>query len=90
MSDLISREAAIEALWKEPLCYDPLNVMAEARDRIEALPIIEAEPIKHGRWKPVEDADLWRGYVCSRCYKAVNQKENYCPRCGAKMDEAEE
>lgn len=40
MSDLISREAAIEALWKEPLCLDPLNVMAEARDRIKELPSI--------------------------------------------------
>lgn len=38
MKDLIDRQEAIETLWEEPSYTDPLNVLAEARDRIKALP----------------------------------------------------
>jgi len=37
MSDLISRQAAIDATWKAPSYTDPLNVLTEVRDRIAAL-----------------------------------------------------
>jgi len=36
--DLISRQAAIDATWEEPMYTDPLNVLTEVRDRLEALP----------------------------------------------------
>lgn len=38
MSDLIKREDAIKATWKEPSYTDPYNVLTEVRDRINALP----------------------------------------------------
>ena len=38
MADLIDRENVLKELWKEPMYTDPLNVLAEARDRIERLP----------------------------------------------------
>ena len=38
MSDLISRQAAIDATWFEPSYTDPLNVLTEVRDRLKALP----------------------------------------------------
>lgn len=38
MNDLISRQAAIDATWFEPYYTDPLNVLTEVRDRLEALP----------------------------------------------------
>lgn len=40
----------------------------------------DAEPIKHGRW-------IWKNYylVCSECGKE-NDRTDYCPNCGAKMD----
>lgn len=37
MDDYIRRRSAIEALWQEPSYVDPLNVLAEARDRINAI-----------------------------------------------------
>ena len=45
--------------------------------------VIEAEP-KHGRW-------IWKDHylVCSECGKE-NDRKNYCPNCGAKMDGGEE
>ena len=50
---------------------------------INDLESLEAEP-KHGRW-------IWQGHylVCSECGKE-NDRTNYCPNCGAKMDEVEE
>ena len=38
MSDLISRQAAIEETWKEPTYLDPVNVLTEMRDRINGIP----------------------------------------------------
>ena len=37
---------------------------------------------KHGRW-------IWKGHylVCSECGKE-NDRKNYCPNCGSKMDES--
>ena len=43
MNDLIDRQAAINALWKEPSYSDSLNVLAEARDRIKELPSAQPE-----------------------------------------------
>ena len=43
MSDLIDRQAAIDATWFEPSYTDPLNVLTEARDRLKALPSAQPE-----------------------------------------------
>lgn len=57
-------------------------------------PTIEAEPIRHGRWiykeyRTTKD-DAIGFYLCSECGRANWIKEdNYCPNCGAKMDEVE-
>lgn len=46
MDDLIRRADAIRETWKEPTYSDPLNVLTEMRDRLEALP--SAEPTLYG------------------------------------------
>lgn len=83
MSDLISREAAIKmVLWG--------GYMAAALAKVEALPTIDAEPVRHGKWD-----DLCRGKVrlCSCCKHHFDNTCNdidgnwiFCPNCGAKMD----
>lgn len=54
------------------------------------IPVIEAEPVRHGRWVPVPSSDtvMGRAYTCSECEKMRfgSFKPNYCPNCGAKMD----
>lgn len=45
MSDLINRQAAIDATWFEPSYTDPLNVLTEVRDRLKALPSAQPEPL---------------------------------------------
>lgn len=91
MSDLIDRQAAIDAI--EPILksilqgnsFKAINVM----DEIRGLPT--AEP-KTGRWIP-QDWNEKNGTSttlvyclpkCSVCgYSAI--QTNYCPNCGAKM-----
>ncbi len=53
----------------------------------------EAEPMKHGRWEQI--VHPW--YECSECGErtaVVNLNGevvwNYCPNCGARMNEVEE
>lgn len=45
MADLIRRADAIRETWKEPTYSDPLNVLTEVRDRLEALPSAEPESL---------------------------------------------
>lgn len=51
-----------------------------------AIRALKAEPVMHGRW--IEDE--YGIPHCSEC-KAINNTvyRNYCPNCGAKMDEKE-
>ena len=46
-------------------------------------------PVRHGRW--VYPIGMAYNYVCSECEKSIGViKHNYCPNCGAKMDEGAE
>ena len=54
----------------------------------------DAEPVRHGRW--VLTDEHWNytdDYECSRCQGRIAKvvvTPNYCPNCGAKMDEVTE
>ena len=60
-------------------------------------PKVDAEPVRHGHWEqPDYMAKLLEVQVCSVCSGAVKITDalygavlNYCPHCGAKMDEEE-
>lgn len=68
------------------------DTLLELADKI---PIVEAEPIRHGRWlektkhfsldSKNEEVFWWVDY-CSECEYTTNHRHNYCPNCGAKMD----
>ena len=51
-----------------------------AHNLIDAQPVIDAEPVKHG---------VWFGTVCSCCGASTSFSYDceYCPHCGAKMVE---
>lgn len=96
MSDLISRQDAIDAIeeyadrlqmvnWKEnPNVPYKVYSLNWCINTIRDLPSIDA--VKHGRWIPVDWAEP-RRYGCSECHRMVWELENYCPSCGARMDE---
>ena len=51
-------------------------------------PTIETEPVRHGHWT----LDRHEHGVCSVCHMTSvdiigGEFHNYCPNCGAKMDE---
>ena len=60
---------------------------------IDAQAPVEAELVKHGKW--IYDDEAYPGgnpyghYNCDQCGESVPHKTNYCPNCGAKMDEVE-
>ena len=74
MSDLISRQAAIDAikaLWNDAPSAQHVSAMFDCEDAIRALP--SAEPVRHGKWEPCCE---WHGtngeietraYSCSEC-----------------------
>lgn len=70
------------------------NDIAEVIDNV---PIVVAEPIRHGHWEKIDTAKLSDCtsispiYKCSFCGspfvgERINNWYHYCPNCGAKMD----
>lgn len=72
-----------------------INGIETALELIDMQPVIEAEPIKHGRWRSelVKKED-WKGSMqsyyqpisCSLCHAAHYEESRCCPNCGARMD----
>ena len=95
MDDLIRRTDAIEATWQEPTYTDPLNVLTEVRDRIEAIPSADRP---QGEWIfktvfPNDKSEFPMGYlVCSVCgsHHSNSTPCNYCDNCGARMKGADD
>ena len=95
--DLIDRNSLIDWL-SNPIGFlsncedctdiDCLDCIIE--EAIKNAPTVDAEPAKHGRWGGEEifpGFPTLNGYFCSNCRKRAGRKTNYCPNCGAKMDE---
>ena len=88
---------ADDLLWE--LAKVGIAYRVEVNRTIMNAPTIEAEPVRHGRWK-AEERDSWSGggaYICSACGYGYSwggffeaNDFNYCPNCGAKMDGGEE
>ena len=78
MSDLISRQAALEIVFD--FAETPHNMYQQIRE----LPTIY--PVKRAKW--VSDGFTWRCSECGKTYWGrLAQPWNYCPNCGAKVEE---
>ena len=69
-------------------CDFPYICEETLEELIDEAPTVDAEPVKHGHW-------VGAGFFtakCSVCDAELHDLEygNYCPCCGAKMDEEEE
>ena len=80
MTDLISKSA----LWNAILTEGEKGLIASRslEEIIDEQPTIEAEPVRHGHWSVDEDGNI----ECSVC-GTPGVGDNFCERCGAKMDE---
>jgi len=99
MADYIKREDAIDAIREKfftmSMCVsvDECKGMRYAQDlcakTVERLPDADVRPVVHGRWVADGDGYHWT-YNCSICgWKdgyPFNERHNYCPNCGAKME----
>ena len=92
MSDLIDRQAVIEALWKPQIKPDAEifhALRAAQQSLVEQLPSVQPKR-KTGKWIDAQIEGL-NVQVCNQCktfyplaYMAVGH--SYCPHCGAKME----
>lgn len=84
MDDLISRQAAIEAICYNCVIKETCNGICDDTDRLRELQTLEP---KHGRWIEYPITDGMN--QCSECGALRFGESNYCPTCGAKMDGGE-
>ena len=60
---------------------------------VDEIPAADVEEVKHGEWQNKLYYPLTNSYyhICSVCGKElkITFTDNYCPNCGAKMDEKE-
>lgn len=96
----IDADALIEYLkemwgrWDEDDWYE-----AQAKDALKGdieivnkQPTLDVAPVVHGEFILINRryiaSDGWeyKEYKCSRCGRVTVEPDNYCPRCGAKMD----
>ena len=64
----------------------------QAWEAVDEAPSVDAVPVRHGKWlKAYGDHEAFgvRPFYryCSKCNEATVFPYNYCPNCGARMDE---
>ena len=83
MAEYIDREVALMKLMQD-------GCSAKNLQSISDMPAADVAPVRHGRWEEASDGD---GIVCPFCRTDFctiiydTEYFNYCPNCGAKMDE---
>ena len=91
MDDLISRQAAIDAINSHFGFNTEEEYGSAVQEVINGLPPAQPER-KKGKWINRSLNILypeWERYTCSVCGEHSNRYD-YCPNCGAKMDEEKE
>lgn len=75
-----------DALTEKVRCT---NRYFDVKFDIDEAPTIDAEPVRHGHWVANRLCDFWG---CSCCGEStfLESDYQYCPNCGAKMDEVSE
>ena len=91
MAEYIDREVALMKLMQD-------GCSAKNLQSISDMPGADVAPVVHGHWIEQEDGNLDTYYTCSSCKEDFDliagtpceNLYNYCPNCGAKMDETVE
>ena len=85
MADYIDKQAFLDHMKRTDRYFS-------VKFDIENFPNADVAPVRHGRWEEASDGD---GIVCPFCRTDFctiiydTEYFNYCPNCGAKMDERE-
>lgn len=93
MTEYIKREYAVDAVADVYYNTPDINLSCEKFEAaILKIQADDVAPVRHGRWEEASDGD---GIVCPFCRTDFctiiydTEHFNYCPNCGAKMDEKE-
>ena len=94
MDDLISRQAAIDAICEHGVDLERrgITVLAVVNHKQVTVDLLEKLPSaeRHGQWEFNIDDKGWSWempYVCDQCGKWNGIETPYCPNCGARMEE---
>lgn len=97
--ELIYKQEAIDAIRASASKYTGFMEMEmytddDAVEAIKALPSVDAEPVRHGRWLHEYLSSTSGGHYavirCSNClWQHLIAETNFCPNCGARMDKEE-
>jgi hypothetical protein len=69
-------------------CDFPYLSETTLEELIDEAPTIDAEPVRHGKWIPIMGLNRQNEkFICSECICQFDYKFNFCPNCGARMDE---
>lgn len=74
---------------KKCKAYGELSAKSAIR-KVETWQTVDAEPVRHGHWifNPKDAIEMmFTVPKCSECGAESPIGGNYCPNCGAKMDE---
>ena len=95
MSRLISKDAFKRELYQNG-CIDKFGLVSTSINQLNIAlerSTVDAEPVKHGHWifNPKDAIEMMFTLPkCSECGAESSDGGNYCPNCGAKMDEVED
>lgn len=93
--DYISREAAIEAMYKDAEAHPGHIFWVTQHEALMDIPAADVRPVVRGKWIGTHDG-FYYSYSCSECGYEALYKENtkdqvcseFCPNCGARMGES--
>lgn len=83
--EYIAREMAIETLY-----YNVDETCSAVVSDFEAIPAADVAEVVHGRWIDNGSNGYKWAFICSKCGYIdgypFDDRYNFCPDCGAKMD----
>ena len=94
MAEYIDKNATVgilEAMSRSADCECIKKRLEKAAKRVNTMPAVDIAPVRHGRWETSSDRP--DSLICSVCNCGFDMwkhdPHNYCPNCGAKMQEVE-
>lgn len=67
---LIDADAVEKITWEDPHYHDPLNVLTEVREKVRALPTVDAVPV-------IRCKDCIKKELCS-IFRDAKQEHGFC------------
>lgn len=86
---LIDADALFDSFKQKEYFKTRTVAVISTKQVIESAPTIDAEPVRHGHWKkePFLMGTTYRCNLCGENYGMPHGIFDFCPNCGAKMDE---